>query len=596
MMSGSKNDFLQSIQKGRTGELFVLGHLNNLIHDAVVDVKDTADEKIAGRDLVATIVHQNESEKENKNIEVKTIWNFLSRTNDHEDTSGTLGFELWKSPTRESLGWLDEMLHPERHPKAVCPDQFIFLLIAYENVFASIAFEKVTALIDRLKQIAQDKGFDLDAVPVGNQAQGWHPRNTLIIDNMWLIPFGQLEDLATVTIIGDKPRERPDIISGENGQRKCLTATQNIRYQRLLFASRGRAHMAADEVFSRAFGDNDADYVFAVIDRALSVLQSTDFSRYYSFLAKYNKQKGKVLDCLEIILLNMLAHEYPSREHDGKLYFPISYDWLIEWCKEKGIGRARKTWYTNVKLAIMFEILCYYRPQKASENPVDIKVNANNDGWKSVGYYAPVELTRERLMQADYNAQNYLYDEVKTSQITKHVLLLEENNPQKVDSAYGSDGRKIAKAKAYVLELFRQTLFEMVYVKDFALPDDLQTKVRKKMKKEKRLWKVSPEKMLTVAGRKEYDRQKPYWKEYNRLTRNMSGLAHDLYFEVKQLSNEDKIWMEGTKELKTGTRIITSMHAPDYAMRLILEYRLKKKEIENAKRREHYAKTKMKSD
>jgi len=57
MMSGSKNDFLQSIQKGRTGELFVLGHLNNLIHDAVVDVKDTADEKIAGRDLVATIVH-----------------------------------------------------------------------------------------------------------------------------------------------------------------------------------------------------------------------------------------------------------------------------------------------------------------------------------------------------------------------------------------------------------------------------------------------------------------------------------------------------------------------------------------------------------
>lgn len=126
--------------------MFVLGHLNNLIHDAVVDVKDTADEKIAGRDLVATIVHQNESEKENKNIEVKTIWNFLSRTNDHEDTSGTLGFELWKSPTRESLGWLDEMLHPERHPKAVCPDQFIFLLIAYENVFASIAFEKVTAL------------------------------------------------------------------------------------------------------------------------------------------------------------------------------------------------------------------------------------------------------------------------------------------------------------------------------------------------------------------------------------------------------------------------------------------------------------------
>ena len=403
-MPEDRNNFLQSMMKGETGQRFVLKHLDSLICDTVVQVADTSKEKISGKDCVATVVRRDMGDEVEKYVEVKTVWNYLTRTNDDEEPTGTLGFELWNKETRKTRGWLDKLLHPEKHKKAVRPDIFVFLLVAYENIFAAIVFEQIPDLIERLYDLAFKAGVDLNAIPCGPEAEEWQPHIGKIVKNMWLLPFSLFKDLATVTLIGKKPRVRPDIISGPGGTRLCTASIQEKRYDQLVLSSGDRPHMDADEEFCRAFVGDEADHFFAIIDHDLDVLENTDFDTCFSYLARYNRSKGQVLDCLQGILLCMLAHENPSRESEGKRYVPLSYEWLKNWCEQNGQKRQIITWFRNIKLTIMFELLEYYRPSITSPNPIDQMVNAFNESPYSVGYYAPVELTREKLLYADYYA------------------------------------------------------------------------------------------------------------------------------------------------------------------------------------------------
>ena len=46
-------------------------------------------------------------------IEIKTVTGFLTRTNDHNEPSGSLGFELWTDKEKKHKGWLWAMMYPE---------------------------------------------------------------------------------------------------------------------------------------------------------------------------------------------------------------------------------------------------------------------------------------------------------------------------------------------------------------------------------------------------------------------------------------------------------------------------------------------------
>ncbi len=576
--------FLRSKDKGRTGEEYIIKHLDELISDEIIRVIDTSAEKISGKDCVATTADNHEI-----NIEVKTVWNYLTRTNDQEEPSGTLCFELWKDNNRNSPGWLIEMAHPDKYRKAVCPDRFVFLLVAYENVFASIAFEKTSELIASLEDLAKGYGFDLGRIPCGTEALSWQPAAN-IVGNMWHLPFALLQDMATVTIIGNKPRMRPDIISGVCGTRTCSTETQIRRYERLLQLSSNT--IDEDEEFSKAFIGDEADRYFSIIDDDLNTLDSTDFEKYYSYLAKYNSRKGKILDCLRYLLLNMLSHENPSREEGGFCFFPISYDIMTRWSENQGMKLALLTWQRSIKYCAMFGLIRYFRPWKTSENPIDLMVNVNNDSPNNVGYYSPILLTREVLLQADCYAQNYFLDRVKTSQLSKDAFLRREDF-KKVNDNYGRDGRIIAKAKEYVHELFMQTIVDFVYDKNYALPSEICRQVKTTMKREKRLWHIPEDRLTTGDGEKEAARQKPYWTEYHRLSKDMSGLAEELEFVCyKQLSKEDKAWLEGTEEIRTGTYIIRSKNILDWYFNRVNQYRQEEREKKNERRRTQYQKNK----
>ena len=69
-------------------------------------------------------------------LEVKTISDFTFRTNDNNEPSGTLPFELWNG---DRYGWLLALLHPElrltpeKEIHAVQPVLFSFLLVSYPS-------------------------------------------------------------------------------------------------------------------------------------------------------------------------------------------------------------------------------------------------------------------------------------------------------------------------------------------------------------------------------------------------------------------------------------------------------------------------------
>lgn len=228
-----EDNFIVNREEGRNGELYTQKHLNELITAVASNVTDTSDEKVEGKDFIATFTDQETGVITEATVEVKTVRGFLFRTNDNEEKTGTIGFELWKSSKRKTPGWLLQMLDPDGR-KSVQPDILVFLLIAYDRPFASVVFENVPALFERLRQLSVEMDFDLDNVPMGEQAFYFTIPNGLLIKNMWMIPLKQLEDLAYVVMIGEQPRLRPTIKSPGC---VCTTETQSLRYDHLFSLS-----------------------------------------------------------------------------------------------------------------------------------------------------------------------------------------------------------------------------------------------------------------------------------------------------------------------------------------------------------------------
>ena len=244
----------QAREFGIKGEAFINKHLHEFITDnLLLNLEDTSGKNVEGMDSTSFSAKLGASAPEfipdfadpgdqpaypitaitYGGNEIKTINSFLWRTNDGEDPTGTLGFELWETDSKRHYGWAYKIFHPEKSMNAVQPAYLFFLLVAYGSAFACVAFEDIDKLHARLANVAHEDGFDIDEYPLGREMN-----IPSIVGNMWQVPLSRIEDLAVVTLIGNKPRIRPDIIAGTQ---KCSKRTQNQRYDHLVQLASGRS-------------------------------------------------------------------------------------------------------------------------------------------------------------------------------------------------------------------------------------------------------------------------------------------------------------------------------------------------------------------
>ena len=401
-----ENNFWVSHEDGRQGELYAQKHLGELISSAAGKITDTSAENVEGKDFTASLGDQGAGGITEVPVEVKTVRGFLFRTNDHKERSGTIGFELWKSNKRKTPGWLLQMLHPDGK-KAVRPDVLVFLLIAYDRVFASVAFENVPALLGRLEKLSGEMGFSLQDVPMGDSAADYMLPSGLLIENMWMVPLEKLQDLAYVVLIGDPPRLRPGIIAPG---RSCPAAVQRSRYDTLL--SLAQAALPDDGRF--VFRVNKTAQAITAVSRNLDVLGRIDFGRCQQL--GYLNRTGNFARLWEGLYQFMLSREYPAKEYKGKCYYAVSYDTIARWGYSNGYRSHGMTWFKVAKRLLELGLLKVYRPHAKSKGSAVAAADTNHPYPKGAEYFCPVKLAGDVLQEADRTARGYKRNKRKAVQ------------------------------------------------------------------------------------------------------------------------------------------------------------------------------------
>lgn len=229
-MSYNKND----VDLGDIGEKFVLDRADDLITGhLILRTFHFTGQKIEGGDIGCIsleVIEENPSasdiswcddpdltgkteykvEGRRWCLEVKTmsIEQFLTWNDRLKLEHGSLGFPIWKNKDYEEKGYLYKLMHPkEFNGKAAKPLALIIILTDENNrVFASIAFNPFDALKDCLVKLAGEMDIvDYKGIPVPKQDNpNWTPPAGInVIANMWRVPFDDLADLATVTMVGD---------------------------------------------------------------------------------------------------------------------------------------------------------------------------------------------------------------------------------------------------------------------------------------------------------------------------------------------------------------------------------------------------------
>ena len=213
-------------------------------------VKEVRPAYIEGADYVSLPVLGN-----NGNLEVKANGQFLTQDNNdmgktYLEESGTLYFEMflnWIPNRREDMcqGWIHALINPaeyteirrERRLAGIEKNKVtaqpwgalaIVLLTEAQRPFACVAFENIGKLIERLRSLCPDPVrwglYNIrDLEPAQNKEYwdqytkywdgtqhkyhniAWNRRHGGIIESDWHIPLSELQDLATVTMIGADP-------------------------------------------------------------------------------------------------------------------------------------------------------------------------------------------------------------------------------------------------------------------------------------------------------------------------------------------------------------------------------------------------------
>ena len=558
----SENNFWVSHEDGRQGELYAQKHLGELISSVVGSITDTSAANVEGKDFVASLAKRSTGGRTDAAVEVKTVRGFLFRTNDSEEQTGTIGFELWKSQKRKTPGWLLQMLCPDGK-KAVRPDILIFLLIAYDRVFASIAFEDVPALLDRLEKLSGETGFSLHDIPAGDPAADYMLPSGLLIENMWMIPLEKIQDLAHVVMIGEQPRLRPDI---KAPGRSCPAAVQRSRYDNLL--SLAQAAVPDDGQF--VFRGNKTAQTITVASRNLDVLDRIRFDRYEQL--GYMNRNGNFARLWEGFYQYMLSREYPAKEYKGKCYYPISCEAIARWGYSNGYRSYGNTWLNFTKQLHEFGLLKQYKPQAKNTDPADAA------DPKGVEYCYPVELTEDALLNADRIAEGCKRNKRKTSSAGRSSPEM-QSGPETAGAL--QDDRILTRQDRFVRTVAERLLKSEVKKNNYITVDAFYGKLWKTVTRTQKLKKVDH--AQKPEERKEQQRYRKYWHALTRLKKESKEFVNQMrIYKLGPAGRKDR---DRLGEIPYGTDIITFRKCPDRPADRYRNALQKDPDAQNAKRR-----------
>lgn len=186
-------------------------------------------------------------------IKLREYEQFLAR-NDNLWPCGAIQFAIWNSnpgePKRMKLGSLYRMCYPKNAQKERQPVIYIEILNRQNKTpFAGVVFEDFSSLKDRIITVGGKYGLDLtergfSEIPCRKDYRDrspdeWaaskmreHP-GLKLVQNMWHVPFSEVADLATITMIG----EPVSTVQGFNG---CSKELQDQRLEYLMQKSNGR--------------------------------------------------------------------------------------------------------------------------------------------------------------------------------------------------------------------------------------------------------------------------------------------------------------------------------------------------------------------
>lgn len=232
-------NFCEDKKRGDVGEELFAKHAGHLMENVLMLYKQRGDKScVEGMDFFGLVIIDAEEgafDQEDLEIcpegtkkwilktaeaavEVKTVSNFLTRNNNHDEESGTVEFELWTSRMKKNLGWLHGMSYPGVHNSddkktsrgiyAVPPTSLVYLYCDKKGrPFVSVVFEDFLALKTRLMEICPEI-WPEDAGEWRVDEVDWKQQRTLLPchgENMWHVPFDMISDLATVTMIDADP-------------------------------------------------------------------------------------------------------------------------------------------------------------------------------------------------------------------------------------------------------------------------------------------------------------------------------------------------------------------------------------------------------
>ena len=474
-----------NFKQGKAGEEYVQSHINQLLdHGLVTYNDDTAEDYVEGGDN--RIIYSSFGDEATAEeflldgvvdidgaghaitqhliggLEVKTISGFLFRDNDMDEPSGTLPFELWNDKRRTKYGWLLALLYPELRLRqeeeqpfhAVQPVLFCFLLVSYHGPFACIMFEDFPALAQRLKELAEERGFKLDPehIPVGDNATGWQQDDPYIIDNMWHIPFDRVYDLATVTMIGDMPRKRCSIQLDQ--PTTAYESLQQGRYDFLCQCAHDRR--LSSEIQSKTdFYPADDNHIYADILQNMEIIENLKEEEYpFLYQALKCRNMRAHLNCT---LLNMYSHQMPTKV--GRMIgFLQAKEYLEQWGKMNGIPGSTFSWQAHLIFLTDAGLIKKYVD---GQRPINIQV------FRSVPRYTP-----RILAAAEKKAKKYIEAGINLNKFTKSDVI-RVSGQKRADFLFYGDGRVISAIEDEVLDAFVMVVKDKLDEKSYVLPSEV---------------------------------------------------------------------------------------------------------------------------
>ena len=553
-----QRSFGQTKALGSLGEQFVYAHFHELTNaDLILNNTMTADKNIAGEDTTAYIAKFGAPdpnwlpdyvtglgkgtlypivEARSGSHEAKTINSFMWRTNDNEDPSGTIGFELWEDASRKSYGWTAKIFNSERFDNARRPLSLTILLVAYGSPFASIHFSDINELHERLRQLFHEDdldndGYHFDTYPAGKKAASWQQDNPAISDNMWLISLSRIEDLAVVTMIGDMPRIRLDI---EAGKRKCSKKTQLKRYDHLVNLSGGRS-ITQDEAYRYRFCIDKSEEVFLNLDYNLSLIEN-QFWKDYPVIEKATR-KTSLFTTLRLVLMNMLTHEYPAYPSYMPIYFQIGREYFKKWIIDNKFGTGNLTTINgHIRILAVSGLIKQYFPYDSNPDPILQQLNRNHQYGKNATLYTVEKYTPQLIESAGKILEKLNNAHMLNGHITEQDLI--RLFDRKFANKFFSDNRDTSKEEKHVEKMIQDSIKQAVRKNGYAIPAEVYRQVG-----------VEVDEIVNAPKIDETSRMR-YLRAYRKMEKRLSSLAEDIECTARRIRNEDRDKLGIPKEIQ----------------------------------------------